>query len=96
MNNNIPDSLTRKLITLRQPKQKLSTDAVAVASELLRLFLCESLDRASVEAECEQDVLMTDDNSEDTNNHGGGGFSVSEIKAKHIQMVAAEILMDFS
>ena len=92
----IQETLTRKLILLRQPKQKISGDALSAANELVRLLLNETLERASVEAECEQDVLMSDEYSTSSNNDIGSGAVTTAITAKHIHAVAAEILMDFT
>ena len=84
------ECLTQKLIQLNQPRQKVSSSALSVANQLLCLLVTTAKDRAVLEAECERDVMMSDSDSED--------MGVNEIKVteKHIHMVAAEILMDFS
>jgi len=45
----INPSLTRKLILNKHPKQRISQEAVQLTAELLRLFILEARNRASVE-----------------------------------------------
>lgn len=51
--------MVRKLLLRHYPNQRISNDAVAAATELLRLFIVEARQRAAVEAECEQEVEGT-------------------------------------
>lgn len=48
-NSKIEPSLTKQLILHNNPKQKISSEAVQVAAELLRLFIVEARQRAVVE-----------------------------------------------
>ena len=61
----------------------MSKDAEPVIGELLRLFIVEARNRASIEAECETE-----------GNAGGNGTAM--IRADHIAKISAELLMDFS
>ena len=45
----INPSLARKLILSKHPKQRISNEAIQLTSELLRLFVLEARNRASVE-----------------------------------------------
>lgn len=45
----ITDSLARKLVLIRHPKQKISNEAIQLTAELLRVFILEARNRASVE-----------------------------------------------
>jgi hypothetical protein len=45
----IEPALTKKLLLLRQPKQRITTEAVLMANELLRLFIVEARQRAAIE-----------------------------------------------
>lgn len=42
-------TLTKKLLLHRQPKQRISSEAVLMANELLRLFIVEARQRATIE-----------------------------------------------
>jgi hypothetical protein len=42
-------ALTKKLLLQKQPKQRISNDAIVTANELLRLFVVEARQRASIE-----------------------------------------------
>lgn len=77
-------TFVRKLV-LKEGKdsKRFPKDAEAAAGELLRLFVLEARDRASIEAECDTE-----------GNVGGDGKAL--IRADHITKIAAELLMDFS
>jgi hypothetical protein len=42
-------ALTKKLLLQKQPKQRISNEAIVTANELLRLFVVEARQRASIE-----------------------------------------------
>jgi hypothetical protein len=42
-------ALTKKLLLLGQPKQRITGEAVLMANELLRLFIVEARQRAAIE-----------------------------------------------
>lgn len=42
-------ALTKKLLLQKQPKQRITNEAVLLANELLRLFIVETRQRAAVE-----------------------------------------------
>jgi hypothetical protein len=42
-------ALTKKLLLLGQPKQRITSEAVLMANELLRLFIVEARQRAAIE-----------------------------------------------
>lgn len=82
-------ALVRKLLLVgsqeETPKMRLSNEASHMAGELLKSFVREAHERASIEAECEQESsleLRSTDNI--------------EIQAHHVAKIAAELLMDFS
>ncbi|KAI2498996.1 hypothetical protein MHU86_15500 [Fragilaria crotonensis] len=80
----ITDSLARKLVLIRHPKQKISNEAIQLTAELLRVFILEARNRASVEAECETEAKLEEDDSSEG----------VRIKAHHITKIAAELLLD--
>jgi vacuolar-type H+-ATPase subunit H len=89
-------ALTKKLLLQKQPKQRISNEAIVTANELLRLFVVEARQRASIEAECEDEaVLDNGDSLSDDDEHGSETRTV-KIRADHITKIAAELLMDFS
>jgi CENP-S associating Centromere protein X len=66
-----PD-LVRKLITSHissskdeQQTIRISEEALVAAGELLRLFVLEAKDRASIEAECDYEATLEDHNNYD-------------------------------
>jgi len=45
----VPTSLTKQLLQLHHPDQKISNEAVELSSEFLKLFLQEARRRAAIE-----------------------------------------------
>lgn len=68
--------------------KRCTKEAASAASELLRLFVLEARNRASIEAECETEAKITDENN--------AGIDKAMIRADHIAKIAAELLMDFT
>lgn len=64
--------------------KRCSPEAALAASELLRLFVVEARNRASIEAECEAEGIIN-----------GADDDKTMIRADHITKIAAELLMDF-
>ena len=85
-NPTINTALVRELV-LKQGKdsKRFTKEAATATSELLRLFILEARNRASIEAECETEGNL-DEN--------GDGKAL--IRADHITKIAAELLMDFT
>jgi hypothetical protein len=48
-NATMEPALTKKLLLQKQPKQRISNEAIVTANELLRLFVVEARQRASIE-----------------------------------------------
>ena len=71
----------------RKGKRKVSNEAAIATGELLRLFVHEALNRASIEAECEQ---------EGSSNAQGDGDTTILIRPDHITKISADMLMDFT
>jgi len=97
-NSFVEPSLAKKLILHNNPTRKVSSEAVKMAAELLRLFIVEARLRAAIEAECENEGTVLE-NSSPCDDNGLSGDSlghVVSIRADHISKVAAELLMDFS
>ena len=96
-NNFLAPSLARKLILRHHPDQRISSDGLIAATELLRLFVREAINRASVEAECE---AAAEEPSEDDDfsikSSKNASADVVTITGDHIVKVAADLLMDFS
>ena len=42
-------NLTKKLLQLKNPEQRFTNDAISAANELIRLFVVEARQRASIE-----------------------------------------------
>mmetsp|Transcript_4233 Transcript_4233/g.5576 ORF Transcript_4233/g.5576 Transcript_4233/m.5576 type:complete len:105 (-) Transcript_4233:471-785(-) len=93
------NSLVKKLVLFNstaavdnvanKSNQRISNDATLAAGELLRLFVVEARNRASLLAECEQEgeAMMAATKS---------GKNQISIRSDHVTQVAAELLMDFS
>jgi len=75
----------------KQKQKRITNEAVVAASEVLRLFVQEAQHRAGIEAECEQEGRVM---NEDEDQQQGDNTPV--IRADHIAKIAAELLMDFS
>ena len=75
----------KKSTTAGKGAQRCSKEAALAASELLRLFVVEARNRASIEAECEAEGIID-----------GVDDDKTMIRADHITKIAAELLMDFS
>lgn len=71
---------------------RISADAVALAAELLRLFVAEAQHRAGILAECEQEAAV----APDADGAEAGATTAVRIDAHHITQIAAELLMDFT
>jgi len=87
-NPTVGNALVRELVVKQgkgKDSKRCSKDAVAAAGELLRLFILEARNRASIEAECEPDASV------ETTADGK-----TRIRADHVAKIAAELLMDFS
>mmetsp|Transcript_3636 Transcript_3636/g.5424 ORF Transcript_3636/g.5424 Transcript_3636/m.5424 type:complete len:129 (+) Transcript_3636:146-532(+) len=95
--NFLDASLARKLILRHHPDQRISSDGLITATELLRLFVREAINRASVEAECEAaaEEPSEDDDFSIKSSENASSDSVT-ITGDHIIKVAADLLMDFS
>mmetsp|Transcript_8116 Transcript_8116/g.9490 ORF Transcript_8116/g.9490 Transcript_8116/m.9490 type:complete len:122 (+) Transcript_8116:120-485(+) len=57
----LPTSLIRKLLLRNYPNQRISNEAIVLASELIRNFVQEAHHRAEIEAECEMEINGDDD-----------------------------------
>lgn len=72
----------------------LTAEAADAVGELLKLFVLEARNRASLQAEIEQEVTATTTTSsqdvDDDNN------KKVQVRADHVTRIAAEMLMDFS
>ena len=71
----------------------MSRETALVTAELLRLFVLEVRQRASILAECEDDLVV-----ESTTPTGTGTTKNScvSIRSDHVSHVAADLLMDYS
>ncbi|CAB9522093.1 expressed unknown protein [Seminavis robusta] len=77
-------TLVKKLVMKEfDGRRMISKEASLAAGELLRLFILEARNRASIEAECDTEC--------ETSNDGK-----VLIRPDHIAKIAAELLMDFS
>lgn len=103
----ISTSLMKKLLLGNQPDQKVSNEALEAASFLLRQFIVEARNRASVEAEF--DTTDNDDLSissrkkriaipslSDSQSDKEQEENVKRIKSRHILNISPELLMDFA
>mmetsp|Transcript_23503 Transcript_23503/g.55343 ORF Transcript_23503/g.55343 Transcript_23503/m.55343 type:complete len:106 (+) Transcript_23503:100-417(+) len=93
----IPEEVSKKLVACFPPKtvssgKRVTPDAAAAISEALRLFLVDAHHRASIEAECDDECGVDDD--DDKNKSALDGRTA--IKANHATRIAADLLMDFS
>jgi CENP-S associating Centromere protein X len=82
-------------------KKRITAEASVAAGELLRLFVLELRHRAAVEAECEAESTLQEeenimDEDDDVKVCKKRGKKSIEIRADHIAKVAAELLMDFT
>lgn len=81
-----PD-LVRKLMATHTDT-RVSSEALVAIGELLRLFVSEAKDRASVEAECDHEVNV-DTTAEPVN-------SSIPIRPDHVTKIAADLIFDFA
>jgi hypothetical protein len=82
-------ALMKKLIQTGMNKEKqkrVTTEALLVSGELVRLFVQEARHRAGIEAECEIEGSNVEAQADNK----------TLIRPHHISKVAAELLMDFS
>lgn len=87
----------------RKANLRMTNEAALTAAELLRLFVVETRNRASILAECEEEMLgaspiprtaqMDDTQTNLTNEREHNRVA---IKSNHVTQVAAEIIMDFT
>jgi hypothetical protein len=87
----IASELSKKIMTNFGCDKRIPNDTAEAVSEVLRMFVIEARARASIEAECDLEGAMDEEN--DDNNATSAMVS---IRADHITKIAAEMLMDFS
>lgn len=92
------ESLTNKLLLKNHPNQKFSNEGIALSNELLTWLVMEAFNRAAVEAECEKDssTFFSQDSVQDEELSDPKTGTKLVIESKHIQSIAAELLLDFS
>eukprot|EP00934_Nitzschia_sp_Nitz4_P001306 Nitzschia sp. Nitz4//scaffold62_size106224//103856//104234//NITZ4_004375-RA/size106224-snap-gene-0.120-mRNA-1//1//CDS//3329555913//1306//frame0 len=88
-NKSIPPEVCKKLLKYHGCDKRVTNNAAEGIGEVLRMFIVEARARASIEAECDLEGGLNDDDQADSTN-------VVSIRADHITKVAAELLMDFS
>ena len=95
----ISPELARALIqfglTGEEKRQFKNADAAKAVGELLRLFVLEARSRAAIEAECDQEADMADEEYGEGEDSDKKNQTVP-IRADHFTKIAAELLMDFS
>jgi len=87
-NDLLTAALTKRLLLQHHPNQRISKDALELTNEFIRMFIIEARERASIEAECEDQRQRTNDTEEDSPN--------ISIRGDHIFKIGANLLMDFS
>jgi CENP-S associating Centromere protein X len=78
---------------------RITDEALLAAGEVMRLFVQEAWHRASIEAECDHEGTMSDNDEKHERNSLSfvpGGISNVPVRPDHITKIAAELLMDFS
>jgi CENP-S associating Centromere protein X len=78
---------------------RLSEEALVAAGEVMRLFVQEAWHRASIEAECDHEGTMRDNDDGPAQNSKTVGPKMTSsvpIRPDHVTKIAAELLMDFS
>lgn len=78
---------------------RFSEEALIAAGEVLRLFVQEAWHRANIEAECDHEGTMSDNDEEQKRNSSvvaAERHSIIPVRPDHITKIAAELLMDFS
>eukprot|EP00979_Chaetoceros_neogracilis_P014296 scaffold4552_cov262-Chaetoceros_neogracile.AAC.6 len=106
-NAEISEALMRQLLLEENPTQKITSEAIEAAGFLLRQFVVEARNRASVEAEFDTGtrnhtrkrqrtrvIGMSNSPSSDDENEESEG--IRPIRSKHVLKIACELLMDFS
>merc|ERR1712183_367731 len=90
----IPHELSKKLLLSFSPenssttvKKRVSNDAANAVSEALRLFLVDAHRRSSIEAECDEDIHIQQQDDQDK--------SKTPIGANHVTRIAGDLLMDY-
>lgn len=78
---------------------RITEEALVAVGEVLRLFVQEAWHRASIEAECDHEGTMSDNDEGPVLNPSSvaqGKSSTVPVRPDHITKIAAELLMDFS
>mmetsp|Transcript_23442 Transcript_23442/g.26285 ORF Transcript_23442/g.26285 Transcript_23442/m.26285 type:complete len:100 (-) Transcript_23442:1331-1630(-) len=90
----IPYELSKKLVLSSPPeiasftKKRVSNDAATAVSEALRLFLVDAHRRSLIEAECDEDIHLQQEDEREK--------AKTPIGANHVTRIAGDLLMDFS
>lgn len=78
-----PPELIRKLVSTHT-NVRVSPEALVAIGEVLRLFVSEAKERASIEAECDHEI------SDEANE------STVPIRPDHVTKIAADLIFDFA
>lgn len=98
----LPTELAKKLVSIFPPanssddsRKRASVDAANAISELLRIFLIDAHRRASIEAECDEDIksLPEQFKHKDVNEDNETRPSIG---SEHITRICGDLLMDYS
>mmetsp|Transcript_12210 Transcript_12210/g.22893 ORF Transcript_12210/g.22893 Transcript_12210/m.22893 type:complete len:118 (-) Transcript_12210:161-514(-) len=101
----ISTALMKQLLLAGNSDQKITNEALEAASFLLREFILEARNRASIEAEfdTEGDDEEVEKSASDMDSTSGmdkmrrrRASSTKMIQPKHILRIACELMMDFS
>mmetsp|Transcript_41927 Transcript_41927/g.121181 ORF Transcript_41927/g.121181 Transcript_41927/m.121181 type:complete len:108 (+) Transcript_41927:126-449(+) len=86
----ISAELSKRIVSHSGCEKRVANDTAAAISEVIRMFVIEARARASIEAECDLEGGVDDENE------NNAASNMVSIRADHITKVAAEMLMDFS